>query len=124
VIESRMMEAYCVGVSSQAKCPASMITRRAGGQPLVEKLRVGERDYAVVAAVDDRDRRRDLGQQPGQHGQFLGVSAGIAHRLGKAVAVVAGQVVRADVVGYPACDGVQRRADDHPPTFCTAPIPR
>jgi len=28
----------------------------AGGQPLVEKLGVGERDNTVAAAVDDRDR--------------------------------------------------------------------
>src|SRR5215472_8128019 len=46
----------------------------AGGQPLVEKIRVWERDYAVVAAVDDRDGHRDLRQQPGQHGQLLGIS--------------------------------------------------
>jgi hypothetical protein len=69
--------------------------------PPVEKLRVGERDYAVVAAVEDCDRHRDPRQQPGKHGQFLGIPADIAHRLGEAVAVVAGQVVRADVLGYP-----------------------
>src|SRR5215469_3337067 len=85
----------------------------AGGQPLVEKLRVWERDYAIVAAVDDRDWHGDLRQQPGKHRQFLGIPADVAHRLDEAVAAVAGQVVRADVVGYAARDRVRRRADDH-----------
>ena len=45
-------------------------------QPLVEELLVGERDDAVVAAVDDRDRRRDLRQQLGELGQLLGIACG------------------------------------------------
>jgi hypothetical protein len=44
----------------------------AGGEPLVEKLSVGERDNAVVSAIYDRDRRGDLRQQLGQLGQLLG----------------------------------------------------
>ena len=82
------------------------------GQPLVEELGVGERDDAVVAAVDDRDRRRDLRQQLGERGQLLGIPADVAHRLDEAVAVVAGEVVRADVVGDAARDRVHRRVDD------------
>jgi hypothetical protein len=34
--------------------------KAAVGQSLVEELGVGKRDDAVMAAVDDRDRRRDL----------------------------------------------------------------
>jgi hypothetical protein len=63
------------------------------------------RDDPVAAAVDDRDGHRDRRQQPGQHGELMGILVDVAHRLGEAVAVVAGQVVRADVVGDAAGDG-------------------
>ena len=33
----------------------------------LEELCIGDRDDAVVTAVDDRDRNRDLRQQAGQH---------------------------------------------------------
>jgi hypothetical protein len=39
------------------------------GQPRVEKLGIREQNGAVVAAVDDRDRRFDLRQQLGELGQ-------------------------------------------------------
>ena len=51
-------------------------------------------------------------QQLGKLGQLLGIAADVAHRLDEAVAVVAGEVVGADVVGHPAGDGVHRRVDD------------
>src|SRR5207249_4238981 len=43
------------------------------GQPHVEKLGVGDRYDAVVAAIDDRDRRRDLWQELGERGQLRGI---------------------------------------------------
>jgi hypothetical protein len=81
-------------------------------QSLVEELGVGQWDDAVVAAVDERDRCGDPRQQVGQHGKLLGVPADVAHRLDEAVAVVAVEVVRADVVGHPAGDRVHRHTDD------------
>ena len=112
VIASRMTAAYSAGASSQTKWPASISVDAAVRQPLVQELGVGDRNDPVVAAVDDRDRRRDLRQQLGELGQFLGVPADVAHRLDVAVAVVTGQVVRADLVGYAAGDRVDRDVDD------------
>ena len=112
LIESMTIEAYSAGASSHMKCPASMMASRLVGKPLVEKLSVGERNNGIVAAVDDRHRRRDLRQQLGKLGQLLGIPADVAHRFGEAVPVVAVQVVGADVVRYPARDSVHGRADD------------
>lgn len=82
-----MIEAYSVGASSQTKWPASTIARRLLGS-LVEKLSVDERDDWIVAAVDYRDRSRNLRQQLSKHRQLLGIPADVLHRLGEAVSVI------------------------------------
>ena len=69
------------------------------GESLGEELGVGERDDVVVTSREDGDRGGDSGQQRGKRGQLLGVPADVAHRLGEAVADIAGHVVRADVLG-------------------------
>ena len=105
-----MIAAYSAGFSSQAKWPA-WSRRRLLGQSLVQELRVGHRHDAIVVAVDDRDRCRDLRQQLGERGKLLGVPAYVTHRLDVAVTLVAGEVVLTDVVGNAANNRVQRGVD-------------
>ena len=107
-----MIEAYSAGASSQTKWPASMILRRLLGNRSSRNSAFATGTTRSCLPLMIVTGVVDLRQELGQHGQLLGVGADVAHRLDVAVAVVAGEVVGTNVVGYPARDRVDRRVDE------------
>jgi hypothetical protein len=81
----------------------------------VEKLRVGDRHHRVLPAGDDLHRGEDLGQEPGQQRELLGITAHIAGRFREAVAPVGLDVVGDDVaVGRGRAEGGHQPGDQGP----------
>ena len=107
-----MIDAYSAGASSQTKWPASMILRRLFGSrssrnsALATGTTRSWRPLMIVTGVVI------VGSSAASSGSSSGYLAGVAHRLDEAVALVAGEIVGADVVGDAACDRAHRRLDD------------